>query len=94
MYIKRSIWSGFEIKNWIDDQFQSSAKFVLRYISVPNLEILTSIGGELWHGQAQNGINFDFAGQFDLEGQGRMSYKTIGILTKLFCTFAAKTGLG
>ena len=24
MYIKSSIWSGFEIKNWIEDQFQSS----------------------------------------------------------------------
>ena len=64
MYIKSSIWSGFEIKNWIEDQFQSSPKLVriwtvLRCISVPNLEIVTSIGGESWHGQAQNGVNFD-----------------------------------
>ena len=25
---------------------------------VPNLELLTSIGGNLKHGQAQNGVNF------------------------------------
>ena len=28
MYIKSSIWSGFEIKNWIEDQFQSGPKLV------------------------------------------------------------------
>ena len=76
MYIKSSIWSGFEIKNWIEDQFQSSPKLVgiwtvLRCIFAPNLEIVTSIGGELWHAQAQNGVNFDFGVQFDLEGQGQ-----------------------
>ena len=26
---------------------------------VPNLEIVTSIGGELGHAQTQNGVNFD-----------------------------------
>ena len=91
MYIKSSIWSGFEIKNWIEDRLQSSPKLVgiwtvLRCIFVPNLEIVTSIGGELWHGQAQNGVNFDCGVQFDIEGQGQMSHKAIGILTKLFCT--------
>ena len=86
MSIKSSIWSGFEIKNWIEDQFQSSPKLVgiwtvLRCIFVPNLEIVTSIDGELWwHGQAQNGVNVDFEVKFDLEGQGQ----TIGILTKVF----------
>ena len=89
MYIKSSIWSGFEIKNWIEDQFQSSPKLVgigtvLRCIFVLNLEIVTSIGGELWHGQAQNGVNFDFGVQFDLEGHDQSSHKTIGILTKVF----------
>ena len=60
---------------------------MLRCIFVPNLEIITSIGGDLWHGQAQNGVNFDFGVQFDLEeGQRQLSHKTIGILTKLFCT--------
>ena len=89
MYIKSSIWSGFEIQDWIEDQFQSSPKLVgictvLRCIFVPNLEIVTAIGGELWHGQAQNGVNFDFGVQFDLEGHDQLSHKTIGILTKVF----------
>ena len=88
---KKLNWPGFEIKNWIEDQFQSSPKLVgicivLRCIIVPNLETVSSIGGKLWHGQAQNGENFDFGVQFDFEGQGQLSYKTIGILTKLFCT--------
>ena len=92
MYIKSSIWSGFEIKNWIEDQFQSSPKLVgiwtvLRCIFVPNLEIVTSIGGESWHGQAQNGVNFDFEVKFDLEGQGQSPPKTIGILTKVIYTY-------
>ena len=76
-------------KNWIEDQFQSSPKLVriwtvLRCIFVPNLEIVTSIGGELWHGQAQNGVNFYFGVQFDLEGQNQSFHKTIGILSKIF----------
>ena len=48
---------------------------MLRCIFVPYLEIVTSISGELWHGQAQNGVNFDFGIQFDLEGQGQLSIK-------------------
>ena len=86
-YIKSSIWSGFEIKNWIEDQFQSSPKLVgiwtvLKCNFAPNLEIVTSIGGELWHGKAQNGVNFYFGVQFDLKGQS--SHKKTGILTKVF----------
>ena len=89
MYIKSSIWSGFEIKNWIEDQFRSSPKLVgilsvIRCIFVPNLEIVTSNGGELGHGQAQNEVNFDFEVKFDLEGQGQSPPKTIEILTKVF----------
>ena len=92
MYIKSSIWSGFEIENWIADQFQSSPKLVgiwtvLRCIFVPYLEIVTSIGGELWHGQVQNGVNFDFEVKFDHEGQGQSPPKPIGILTKVFYTY-------
>ena len=92
MYIKSSNWSGFEIKNWIENQFQSSPKLVgiwtvLRCIFAPNLEIITSIGGELWHGQAQNGVNFDFGVQFDLGGHNQSSRKAIGILTKVFYIF-------
>ena len=92
MYIKSSIWSGFAIKTSFEDQFQSSPKLVgictvLKCIFVPNLEIVTSIGVELWHGQAQNGVNFDFGVQFDLEVQGRLSPQTIGILTKVIYTY-------
>ena len=57
---------------------------MLRCIFVTNLEIVTSIGGELWHGQAQNGVNFDFGVQFDLEGHDQSSHKTIAILTQVF----------
>ena len=89
MYIKSSIWSGFEVKNWIEDQFQSSPKLVgiwtvLRCICLPNLEIVTSIGDELCHRKAQNGVNFYFGVQFDLEGHNQSFHKTIGILTKVF----------
>ena len=54
---------GFEIKNEIEGQCQSSPKLTrilteLRCILVPNLEILSWIGGEWWHGQAQNMVIF------------------------------------
>ena len=38
---------------------------------VPNLEIVTSIVGELWPGKAQNRVNFEFEVKFDLEGQSQ-----------------------
>ena len=60
---------------------------VLRCIFVPNLEIVTLIGGELGHGQAQNRVNLDFEVKFDLIGQGKSPPKTIGILTKVFYTY-------
>ena len=50
------------------------------------MEILTSIGGELWCEQAQNGENFTFSVQFDLEGQDQLPHRTIGILTKVLYT--------
>ena len=56
---------------------------MLRCICVPNLEIVTSIGGELWHGEGQNGVNFDFEIKYDLEGQGQSPPKTKRILTKV-----------
>ena len=43
--------------------------------SGPNLVILAWMGGELWCGQAQNGVNLDFQVKFDLEGQGRSVHK-------------------
>ena len=45
------------------------------------------MGGELWCGQAHNGVNLDFQDKFDLEGQGRSVHKTIGTLTKVFYIF-------
>ena len=41
------------------------------------------MGGELWCGQADNGVNLDS----DLEGQGRSLHKTRGTLIKLFYIF-------
>ena len=56
---------GFEIKNEIEGQCQSSPKLtgiltVLRCSFCINLEILAGIGGESWHGQAQNMVFFYF----------------------------------
>ena len=56
---RRKVWlkkHRFEIKNETEDQGQSSPKpigtlTVLRCIFGPNLEILTSIGGDLTHEQ-------------------------------------------
>ena len=60
---------------------------MLRCFFDPNLEIVTLIGGELWHAQAQNGVNFYFGVQFDVEGQDQLSHKTVGIWTKAVYTF-------
>ena len=82
---------GFEIKNEIEGQYQSRPKLtgiltVLRCICGPNLEILSWIDGEWWHGQAQNMVIFYFSVKFDLEVQGQLPHKTIGILSKVFCS--------
>ena len=74
--------------------FQVGAKFsgilrVLMCIIGLNLEILSWIGGEWWHGQGQNMAFFYFEVKFDLEGQGQSPPKTIGILTKVFYTYGA-----
>ena len=37
----------------------------------PNLVVLAWTGDELSRGQVQNGVNFDFEVEFDLEGQGQ-----------------------
>ena len=52
--------------------------------SSPNLVVLAWTGDELSLGQAQNGVNCDFEVKFDLEVQGQLPPKTIGILTKVF----------
>ena len=54
--------------------------------------VLASIDYELWREHAQNGVNLAFQVKFDLEGQGQSPPKTIGTLTKLFCTFFSKFG--
>ena len=36
-----------------------------------NLVVLALMGGDLWCGQAQNGVNLAFQVKFDLEGQGQ-----------------------
>ena len=41
----------------------------------PNLVALAWTGDELSHGQAQNGVNFDFEVTFYLEGQGHSPQK-------------------
>ena len=56
---------GFKLKCEIESHAESSPKSVgiltgLRCISGSNLEILTSFGDDLFSGQAQNGVNFDF----------------------------------
>ena len=85
----------FENKLNLTCQAQSTRKTIeiltkVFCISGPNLVVLARTGDELSHGQAQNGVNFDFEHvevKFDLEGQGQSPPKTIGILTKVFCTF-------
>ena len=56
--------------------------------SGPNLVALAWTGEELSRAEAQNGVNFDFEVKFDLKGQGQLPPKTIGILTKVFYTYA------
>ena len=60
---------------------------MLRCIFGANLVILAWTADELWGEQAQKEVKFDFQVKFDLEGQDRSSPKTIGTLTKVFCTY-------
>ena len=82
----------FKIENESEDQNQSSPKLigiltVLRCIFGPYSVILAWTADELWGGQAQNEVKFDFQVKFDLEGLGGSSPKAIETLTKVFCTF-------
>ena len=47
----------------------------------------SKFGNPQTNSQTQNGVNFDFEVQFDLEGQGQSPPKTKGILTKVFYTY-------
>ena len=84
----------FEIKIETEDQCQSIPK------SIGTLTVVRCIFGpsmKSWlngwwlmartNSQAQNGINFDFEVEFDLEGHGQSPPKTIVILTKVSYTF-------
>ena len=84
--------TGFKIENEIEDQDQSIPKLAGILTQVfctfgPNLVILAWTGDEVSCRQAQNGVTFDFAVKFDLEGQGQSPPKTIGTLTKVFYTY-------
>ena len=57
--------------------------------SGPNLVVLAWTDDELLCGQAQNGVNFDFEGKFDLEGKGQSPPKTIRTLTKVFYIYGS-----
>ena len=79
----------FQVKFDLEGQGPSTPKTkgiltVLRYICCPNLVMLTWACDKLSCGQAQNEVKCDF--QFDLEGQGRLTLKSTGILTNVFCT--------
>ena len=85
--------TGFKIENEIEDQDQSTPKFIgiLTHVFCtfgPNLVILAWTGDELSCRQAQNGVTFDFEVKFDLEGQGQSPPKTIGILIKVFYIYS------
>ena len=45
------------------------------------------MGGEFWHGQAQNGVNWDFQAKFYIEGHCQSPLKITETLTKMFCIF-------
>ena len=81
----------FENKFNLTCQAQSTPKTIgistkVFCTSGPNLVVLAWTDDELLLGHAQNGVNFDSEGKFDLEGEGQSPPKTIGILTKVFYT--------
>ena len=66
----------FESKLYLTCRAQSTPKTIgiltkVFSTSGPNLVALAWTGDELSQGLAQNGVNFDFEVNFDLEGQGK-----------------------
>ena len=49
--------------------------------------VLALTDEELSHGQAKNGVNFDFEVKFDLEGQGQSPPQNNRVLPKVFYTY-------
>ena len=87
----------FENKLNLTCQAQSTPKTIgiltkVFCTSGPNLAVQAWTDDELSHGQAQNGVNFDFEGKFDLEGKGKSPPETIGTLTMVFYTYGSKFG--
>ena len=84
----------FENKWNLTCQAQSTPKTIgiltkVFWTSGPNSAALSWTDDELSPGQAQNGVNFDFEGKFDLEGKGQSPRKTIGTLTKVFYIYGS-----
>ena len=84
----------FENKLNLTCQTQSIPKTIgilskVFWTSGPNSVVLAWTDDELSRGQAQNGVNFDFEGQFDLEGKSQSLPKTIGTLTKVFYIYGS-----
>ena len=70
----------FENKLNLTCQAQSTPKTIgiltkVFWTSGPNSVVLAWTDDELLRGQAQNGVNFDFEGEFDLEGKGQSPLK-------------------
>ena len=57
--------------------------------SGPNYVVLAWTDEELLCEQAQNGVNFNFEGKFDLEVIGQSPSKTKGTLTKVFYIYGS-----
>ena len=64
-YKKNANKFGRKIANESEDHNQPS----------PKLAGILTVADELWCGQTQNRVKFDFQVKFDLEGQGRSSPK-------------------
>ena len=84
----------FENKLDLTCQAQSTPKTIgiltkVFWTSGPNSAVLSWTDDELSPGQAQNGVNFDFEGKFDLEGKCQSPCKTIGTLTKVFYIYGS-----
>ena len=63
------------------------------WTSGTNSVVLASANDELSHGQAQNGVNWDFEGKFDLKGKSQSPPKTIRNLTKVFYINGSNLGI-
>ena len=77
-------WRSISIKPKIGRDLNSAKMHF-----VPNLEIVTSIGGELWPGQAQNGVNCELKLNLTLKDKVNHPPK-IRILTKAFYLYGPK----